>query len=278
LTVTTIAKTDNDKDQLLNNNIKPSEQITMIKVWATLLILLEACPTSHAFLSSSSPRPRMSLVVPTTAATTAAKPSTTTTIVHPKLFMSTQEEQSVDDVALDAEERMGKSIESVKANLMTIRTGRASATMLDRVKVDYYGAETPLNQMATIGVPSAQQLTVDPYDKSTFGDIERAIAESDLGLMPTNDGTIIRINIPSLTEDRRKEMLKQCKALGEEGKVAVRNIRRTSVDAVKKLEKNGSIGKDESKDGQDEIQKLTDQHVKDIDSIVASKEKEVMTV
>ena len=140
------------------------------------------------------------------------------------------------------------------------------------------GAETPLNQLATIGIPSAQQLTVDPYDKSLFGDIERAIAESDLGLMPTNDGTLIRINIPALTEERRKEMLKQCKAMGEEGKVALRNIRRDGVDAVKKMEKNSDIGKDESKDGQDAIQKLTDAKVKEIDSIVANKEKDVMTV
>lgn len=194
-----------------------------------------------------------------------------------QLFMSTNE-RTVDDLTMDAEERMTKSIDSVKQNLMTIRTGRASANMLDRIKVDYYGAETPLNQLASIGVPSAQQLTVDPYDKSCAAAIERAIAESDLGIMPTNDGALIRINIPPLTEDRRKEMLKQCKALGEEGKVAVRNIRRTGVDAVKKLEKNGSIGEDECQGGQDAIQKLTDQYTKEIDSIVSAKEKEVMTV
>ena len=132
--------------------------------------------------------------------------------------------------------------------------------------------------MATIGVPSAQQITVDPYDKSTFGDIEKAIAQSDLGLMPTNDGTLIRINIPALTEERRKEMIKQCKAMGEEGKVALRNIRRDGVDAVKKMEKNSDIGKDESKDGQDALQKLTNDKVKAIDEIVGAKEKDVMTV
>jgi len=194
-----------------------------------------------------------------------------------RLFMST-DEKTVDDVTLDAEERMSKSIDSVKQNLMTIRTGRASANMLDRVKVDYYGAETPLNQLATIGVPSAQQLTVDPYDKSITNDIEKAIAESDLGLMANNDGTMLRINIPALTEDRRKEMLKQCKALGEDGKVAVRNVRRACVETIKKMEKGGSIGEDESKGGQDDIQKLTDTNVKLIDDIVAKKEKEVMTV
>ena len=132
--------------------------------------------------------------------------------------------------------------------------------------------------MATISVPSAQQLTVDPYDKSMCSEIEKAIIESGLGLTPNNDGTVIRINIPDLTEDRRKEMLKQCKAMGEDGKVAVRNIRRDGVDSIKKMEKAGDIGEDQSKDGQDTMQKLTDKHVKDIDKIVASKEKEVMTV
>lgn len=132
--------------------------------------------------------------------------------------------------------------------------------------------------MATISVPSAQQLTVDPYDKSMNNEIEKAIMESGLGLTPTNDGTVIRINIPSLTEDRRKEMLKQCKAMGEEGKVAIRNIRRDGVDSVKKMEKAGDISEDESKDGQDTMQKLTDKKIKDIDDIVSSKETEVMKV
>jgi ribosome recycling factor len=193
------------------------------------------------------------------------------------LFMSTSE-VSVDEITLDAEERMGKSVNSVKANLNTIRTGRASANMLDRVTVDYYGVETPLNQMATISVPSAQQLTVDPYDKSQCNDIEKSIMESGLGLTPNNDGSIIRINIPDLTEDRRKDMLKQCKAIGEEGKVAVRNIRRDGVDAIKKMEKSGDISEDQSKDGQDSMQKLTDKKVKEIDELVSKKEKEVMKV
>lgn len=185
---------------------------------------------------------------------------------------------SIEEATLDAEERMEKSVESVIQNMGTIRTGRASPQILDRVKCDYYGAETPINQMASISVPSAQQLTVDPFDKSTLGDIERAIIDAEIGLTPQNDGNIIRLNIPALTEDRRKEMLKQCKAIGEEGKVAVRNIRRSNVDAVKKLEKSSEISEDESKDAQDEIQKLTDKSVKSIDSIVDKKEKEVMTV
>jgi ribosome recycling factor len=186
--------------------------------------------------------------------------------------------ESVDEVGLDAEDRMSKSVSSVLENLNTVRTGRASPAMLDRVKCDYYGAESPVSQMATISVPSAQQLSVDPYDKSTLADIERAIIDADIGLTPQNDGNIIRLNIPALTEDRRKEMLKQCKAIGEEGKVAIRNVRRSCVDAVKKLEKGGDISEDELKDGQDAIQKMTDTKVKEIEEIVAKKEKDVMTV
>ena len=186
--------------------------------------------------------------------------------------------ESVKEIEGDAKERMQKSIESVKMNLATVRTGRANSAMLDRVKVSYYGVDTPLNQMASISVTSAQQLTVDPYDKSQMGEVEKAIIESDLGVTPTNDGTMIRINIPALTEDRRKEMLKMCKAIGEEGKVAIRNIRRDGVDNIKKMEKAGDIGEDEMKDGLDSMQKLTDSHVKDIDQIVSDKEKEVLKV
>ena len=186
--------------------------------------------------------------------------------------------EEIDLVTMEADERMGKSVDSVLASLSTIRTGRASPAMLDRVKCDYYGVETPLNQMATISVPSAQQLTVDPYDKSQLGDIERAIIDSDLGLTPQNDGALIRLNIPSLTEERRKEMLKLCKGMGEEGKVAIRNIRRDGIDSIKKMEKAGDVGEDEMKDGLDEMQKMTDSKIKSIDDIVAKKEKEVMTV
>jgi ribosome recycling factor len=185
---------------------------------------------------------------------------------------------SVQEITDQASERMAKSIDSVKLSLTSIRTGRASASILDRVKVDYYGAMTPLNQLASIAVPSAQQLTVDPFDKKTLSDIEKAIVLADIGLTPNNDGTIIRINIPPLTEDRRKDLLKQCKQIGEEGKVAIRNVRRDGVDTVKKMEKAGTIGEDEMKDGLDVMQKMTDKSVKEIDDIVAKKEKEVMTV
>lgn len=186
--------------------------------------------------------------------------------------------ESVEEIELDAEERMEKSRDQVMKNLTTIRTGRASANILDLVQVDYYGAPTPLNQLATISVPNSQQLSISPFDKSALKDIERAIVESDLGMTPNNDGTIIRLNIPPITEERRKELMKQCKALGEDGKVAIRNIRRDGVEAVKKMEKAGDVSEDASKGSQDTIQKLTDKFVKAIDEIVAKKEKEVMTV
>lgn len=186
--------------------------------------------------------------------------------------------ESIEEATLDAEEKMEKSVESVITNMGTIRTGRASPAILDLVKADYYGAETPINQMASISVPSAQQLTVEPFDKSVIGDIERAIMEADIGLTPMNDGNVIRLNIPSLTEDRRKEMMKMCKSIGEEGKVAIRNVRRKAVDSIKKLEKDGEVSEDESKSSQDDVQKMTDAKIKEIDEIVTKKEKEVMTV
>lgn len=186
--------------------------------------------------------------------------------------------ESTDEIELDVEERMGKSIDSLKSNLVTIRTGRANPAILDLVKVDYYGVPTPINQMASISVPNSQQLSISPFDKSTLGNIEKAIVESGLGLTPSNDGTLIRINIPPITEERRKDLLKQCKALGEDGKVAIRNVRRDGVEAVKKMEKAGDISEDESKGAQENIQKLTDKFVKEVDKIVTSKEKEVMTV
>ena len=186
--------------------------------------------------------------------------------------------ETTDDIELDVEERFGKCLDSIKQKLSTIRTGRANPSILDLVTVEYYGAPTPLNQMASISVPNSQQLNVDPFDKSITNEIEKAILESGLGLTPTNDGTLIRINIPQITEERRKELLKQCKAMGEDGKVAIRNVRRDGVDNVKKLEKSGDIGEDESKGSQDGIQKITDKFIKEVDNIIAAKEKEVMTV
>mmetsp|Transcript_14654 Transcript_14654/g.30884 ORF Transcript_14654/g.30884 Transcript_14654/m.30884 type:complete len:245 (-) Transcript_14654:200-934(-) len=186
--------------------------------------------------------------------------------------------EEMEMITMDAEERMDKTMNSLQENLATIRTGRANPNMLDRVECDYYGAMTPLNQMATISVPSSQQLQISPFDKSTLTDIEKAIIYSGLGFTPSNDGTVIRINIPALTEERRKELLKQCKSIGEEAKVAVRNIRRDGVDKIKKMEKNGDLGKDQALDGSDALQKLTDDHIKMIDETVAKKEKEVTTL
>jgi len=193
-------------------------------------------------------------------------------------FVLSMVADEIEEIYMDTEDRMDKSVDSVMKNLMTIRTGRANPNMLDRVTCDYYGVQTPLNQMATISVPSAQQLQISPFDKSQLSEIEKAIVEADLGLSANNDGTVIRINIPELTEDRRKEMIKQCKSIGEEGKVAIRNVRRDGVEAIKKMEKAKTVGEDEMLDGIDEVQKLTDKHTKEIDDIVSKKEKEVMTV
>lgn len=186
--------------------------------------------------------------------------------------------ESTEEIELDVEERFGKCIDALSKNLQSIRTGRANPAILDLVMVEYYGCPTKLNQLASISVPNSQQLTVEPFDKSTLNDVERAIVESNLGLNPNNDGSVIRLNIPQITEDRRKELLKSCKAMGEDGKVAIRNVRRDGVDAVKKMEKAGDISEDESKGVQDSIQKITDKYVKEVDAIISKKEKEVMTV
>lgn len=186
--------------------------------------------------------------------------------------------ESVEEIEMDVEDRMLKSIDSVRKNLQTIRTGRANAAILDMVTVDYYGAPTPLNQMASISVPNSQQLSIDPYDKSAMGDIEKAIMESGLGLTPNNDGTVIRINIPAITEERRKELVKQTKAIGEDGKVSLRNVRRDGIDSAKKMEKAGDIGEDNLKDAQNSLDKMTEKMVKEIDNVVKNKVKEVEKV
>lgn len=187
-----------------------------------------------------------------------------------------QEEMEL--ITMDAGERMDKTMSNLVENLSTIRTGRANPNMLDRVEADYYGAMTPINQMATISVPSSQQLQISPFDKSSVADIEKAIIYAGLGFTPTSDGNVIRINIPQLTEERRKDLLKQCKSIGEEAKIAIRNIRRDCVDSVKKMEKAGDLGKDQALDGIDAIQKTTDEHVKLVDESVAKKETEVTTL
>jgi ribosome recycling factor len=187
-------------------------------------------------------------------------------------------QEDMDLITMDAGERMDKTMSNLADNLMTVRTGRANPSMLDRVEAEYYGASTPISQMATISVPSSQQLQITPFDKSSIASIEKAIIYAGLGFTPTSDGNVIRINIPQLTEERRKDLLKQCKSIGEEAKVAIRNIRRDGVDAMKKMEKTGDIGKDQALDGIDAIQKLTDDHIKLVDERVGKKEKEVATL
>ncbi|MCM3765735.1 MULTISPECIES: ribosome recycling factor [Bacillaceae] len=177
-----------------------------------------------------------------------------------------------------AKERMTKGIQAYTRELASIRAGRASASLLDRITVDYYGAPTPVNQMASISTPEARLLVIQPYDKTILGDIEKAILKSDLGINPTNDGSVIRIAIPQLTEERRKELVKVVKKESEEAKVAIRNIRRDANDELKKLEKNGEITEDALRGYSDDIQKLTDEHISKIDQITKDKEKEIMEV
>lgn len=173
---------------------------------------------------------------------------------------------------------MTKTIESVKASFNTVRTGRANPSLLDRVIVQYYGADTPLNQIASVSVSGTSTLLVEPYDKAAVADIERALLEADTGLTPMSDGQTIRLAVPPLTQERRVSLVKQVKGLAEDGRVALRNIRRDAVDSVKKLEKKKALGKDESKAIQDDIQKLTDKYVKQIDTLYKQKDADIMKV
>lgn len=175
-------------------------------------------------------------------------------------------------------EKMGKAVAAFSRELASIRAGRASASLLDKISVDYYGVPTPLNQLCGISVPEARMLVIQPYDKSSLGDIEKAIQKSDLGLNPTNDGSIIRLAVPALTEERRKELTKVVKKYAEEAKVAIRNIRRDGNDDLKKLEKAGEITEDGLHGLIEDIQKLTDEQIKKIDELTKEKEKEIMEV
>lgn len=177
-----------------------------------------------------------------------------------------------------ATDRMSKAIDAFSRALAAIRAGRANASLLDRISVDYYGAPTPLNQMAGISVPEARLLVIQPYDKTILGDIEKAILKSDLGITPTNDGSVIRLTIPALTEERRRDLVKVVKKEAEEAKVAVRNIRRDVNDDFKKAEKAGEITEDDLRGYSDDVQKLTDDHIKEIDELAAEKEKEILSV
>ncbi len=178
----------------------------------------------------------------------------------------------------DVEDHMQKAVEATQRSFNTIRTGRANTSILDRVQVEYYGAPTPLKSLANISTPDASTITVQPFDRGSLSLIEKAISLSDIGLTPNNDGSIIRLNIPPLTSDRRKELVKVAAKYAEEGKVSIRNIRRDGVDSVRKQEKNGEISEDEARDLQDKIQKLTDKYAAKVEELLAEKEKDIMTV
>ena len=184
----------------------------------------------------------------------------------------------VADVLKSFEDSMKKTVALIQKELQGIRTGRVSPGLLDRVFVDYYGTPTPLKQVANISTPDGKCLVVQPYDKSSLKDIEIAINKSDIGMTPNNDGSVIRIVVPALTEERRKTLVKDIKKIAEEGKETIRNSRRDALESVKKLEKDKAVSEDQSKKEQDHIQKLTDKYSKEIDELSASKEKEVMTV
>jgi ribosome recycling factor len=184
----------------------------------------------------------------------------------------------IDDLLEDAREHMGKSVEATRSKFGSVRTGRASPSLLDRITVDYYGTQTPLKQLATIHAAEARLLTVQPYDKSSIKAIERAIMESDIGLTPSNDGQIIRLTIPELTEERRKDLVKVVRGLTEEGKVALRNIRRDTMHDLRELRDAGEAGADDEHRAEEALQKLTDEKVKELDALVKAKEEEILEV
>jgi ribosome recycling factor len=184
----------------------------------------------------------------------------------------------MEDLYQDAEIRMKKTVETFKKELATLRAGRAVPSLLDKITVDYYGTATPLNQLAGISAPEPRLLVIQPWDKNAIGDMEKAILKSDLGVTPVNDGHIIRLTIPQLTEERRRELVKVIRKKAEEARVAVRNIRREINDAIKSLEKDGAISEDERRIGQANAQEITDAHIKEIDQLLEKKEKEVMEV
>jgi ribosome recycling factor len=182
----------------------------------------------------------------------------------------------IESIYQETRESMGKSVEALKNELKRIRTGRASLSILDGIKVDYYGTLTPLNQMATLAVPESRLITIQPWDVSVVKDIEKAILKSDLGLTPSSDGKIIRISIPQLTEDRRKELVKVVHKVCEEYKVSVRNFRRDSNELLKSMKKDGEITEDDAFKSQEQVQKITDEHIKLVDECYQEKEKEIL--
>lgn len=184
----------------------------------------------------------------------------------------------VNDIIAKSEEKMKKSIAVLRSDLSTMKAGRANPTILDRVEVEYYGSMMPINQVANISAPEPRIILIQPWEKNTLKDIEKAILKSDLGLNPTNDGAVIRLVIPELTEETRKNLVKQVKKAGEDTKVAVRSIRREANDKIKALKKDSVISEDELKKSEDDIQKKTDAYIKEIDKMIEAKEKEIMSV
>ena len=184
----------------------------------------------------------------------------------------------LDDVYQEIEHKMERSIEALHKELARIRTGRASLALLDGITIDYYGSPTPLNQVATLAVPESRLITIQPWDKSQLGLIEKAIQRSDLGITPTNDGQVVRLAIPALTAERRQELVKQVKKIGEETKIALRNVRRDGNDTLKSLEKDKQVSEDEWRRGQEHVQSITDRFIAKTDEILSTKEHEVMEV
>ena len=184
----------------------------------------------------------------------------------------------IDDTLLDCEERMTNSVEHAREELTTIRTGRANPAMFNGVLAEYYGTMTPITQMATISVPEPRMLLIKPYEMSAMGDIENAIRNSDLGVNPTNDGQVLRVTIPQLTEERRRDMVKLARSKGEDAKIAIRNVRRKGMEELKRIKKDGEAGEDEVQAAEKELDKVTHKYVAQVDELVAKKEKELMDV
>jgi len=185
-------------------------------------------------------------------------------------------EKMYDEILFDAEDRMNKSVETFSKELVKIRTGRATPSLLDGIKVEYYGSETPLKQVASISIPDPRTIAIQPWEKGISGAIEKAILKSPLGITPNNDGHFVRLNIPELTEERRRDLVKMVRKMAEEHRVAIRNVRRDANEHLKKAEKSSDITEDELKKGQDEVQKLTDDYVNKIDKVLADKEAEIL--
>jgi ribosome recycling factor len=187
-------------------------------------------------------------------------------------------EELIDELLEDAKGRMAKSVESSRGELATVRTGRASPHLLDRIVVDYYGAQTPLKQLANIAASDARLLTVTPFDKGSIGAIEKAIQESDVGLAPSNDGNVIRLQVPEMTEERRREMVKVVHGVAEEGRVAIRNVRRDIMQDLRELKKEGEAGEDDERRAEAALQKQTDESIAEIDALLKGKEEEILEV